>query len=158
MDDTGRKVNMLDVEFPTKNYEEEMPSLNHSYICVQILRQLLQNEAIQPLVELTLDVGNGLTPDICVYPKERIQPDFLRDVTRFQEMPMLAIEVLSASQNIQETLEKASRLVEAGVKTVWTVEPYGRTIFVTTQDGDRLFHDQEIESEGIKVNFEEVFK
>jgi len=45
---------------------EEMPSLNHSYICAQVMRQLLQDDSIQPLPELTLDIDNGLTLDISV--------------------------------------------------------------------------------------------
>ena len=71
---------------------------------------------------------------------------------------MLAIEILSASQSIQEILEKASNLVEAGVKTVWTVEPYGRTIFVTTKDGEKLHHEQTLECEGTNVDFKKVFQ
>jgi len=53
----------------------EMPSLNHSYICAQIMRQLLQDELIQPLPELTLDIDNGLTPDISVFKKDRVAID-----------------------------------------------------------------------------------
>ena len=69
---------MLNLENDKQNdkQDEEMPSLNHSYICLQILRQLLQNEKVEPLPELTLDIANGLTPDISIFPKEQIQPNF----------------------------------------------------------------------------------
>ena len=61
------------------NYQEDaMPSLNHSYICAQVMRQLLQDDSIQPLPALTLEIENGLTPDISVFKKEDIQPDFLK--------------------------------------------------------------------------------
>jgi hypothetical protein len=40
-----------------------MPSLNHSYICAHILKQLQKYEQFEALPELTLDVGNGLTPE-----------------------------------------------------------------------------------------------
>ena len=146
------------MEFPSEQHGAKLPSLNHSYLCVEILRQLLQQNTLQPLTELTLDVGKGLTPDICIYPKAHIQPNFLRDVTRVREMPDVAIEILSASQNIQEILEKAATLVAAGVKAVWTIEPYGRTIFVTTQEGEQVHHDQRLESEGITVDFSQVFQ
>jgi len=138
--------------------DEDMPSLNHSYICLQILRQLIQNEKFAPLPELTLDIGNGLTPDISVFPKEKIRPNFLRDVIKFREMPILAVEVLSASQTVQELLNKASVLVSSGIKAVWTVEPYGQTIFITTGEGEKFQHDPNVESEGIRVNFREVFE
>ena len=100
--------------------EREMPSLNHSYLCLQIIRQLLENPRIEPLPELTLDIEKGVTPDISVYPKATIKPNFRRDVTRFGEMPLLAIEVISASQNIQDLLVKADTLVANGVKAVWS--------------------------------------
>ena len=136
---------------------KEMPSLNHSYICAQIMRQLLQDEKIQPLPELTLDVEKGLTPDISVFPKEQIHPDFFEDVLKVQQLPILAIEVVSSSQSIHTILEKANLLVQAGVKTVWTVEPYGRSIFVITSQGKKLFHEELVESEGIQVDFAKVF-
>lgn len=139
---------------------ESMPSLNHSYTCTQILRQLLQQPSFFPMTELTLDIGNGLTPDIAVYPFDAIHPNFFRDIPRFPHMPILAIEVASANQNIQDLLEKAAQMIQAGVKTVWTVEPFSRSIFVTTAQGDRLSHEQrvEVESEGVVVDFQQVFQ
>ena len=146
---------MLNVEY--NKQDEEMPSLNHSYICLQILRQLLQNEKIDPLPELTLDIANGLTPDISIFPKEQVQPNFFHDVPKFQQMPVLAIEVISSSQTIQELLEKATQLVKSGVKTVWTVEPHSRSVFVTTQTEEKLFHNEVVENEGIKADFTKIF-
>ena len=137
--------------------EREMPSLNHSFICSDIIEQLYENKQIKALPELTLDIGNGITPDISVYPREQIKPNFSRDITKFTEMPILAIEVISASQNIQDLLIKADTLVEKGVKTVWTIEPFTNTIFVTTKNGEEKFTNQTIESEGIKVDFKKIF-
>ncbi len=137
--------------------EREMPSLNHSFICSEIIEQLYENKKIKALPELTLDIGKGITPDISVYPREQIKPNFSRDITRFTEMPILAIEVISASQNIQDLLIKADLLVENGVKTVWTIEPFTNTIFVTTKDGEKKFTNQTIETDGIKVDFKMIF-
>ena len=141
----------------TVDEEKEMPSLNHSYICLQIIRQLLENQSVEPLPELTLDIEKGITPDISVYPKAKIKPNFRRDITRYAEMPILAIEVISASQNIQDLLIKADVLVNNGVKAVWTIEPFTNTIFVTTKAGEEKFTNEEIESEGIKVDFRKIF-
>jgi Uma2 family endonuclease len=143
--------------FLEQEQEEDMPSLNHSYLCAQIMRQLLENEKIQPLPELTLDIEKGLTPDISVFPKEQIQPNFFEDVLKVQQMPILAIEVVSSSQSIHTILEKADLLVQAGVKTVWTVEPYGRSVFVISQRGKELYHQELVASEGIEVDFAKVF-
>ena len=146
---------MLNLE--NDKQDEEMPSLNHSYICLQILRQLLQNEKVEPLPELTLDIANGLTPDISIFPKEQIHPNFFRDVSKFQQMPVLAIEVISSSQTIEELLEKAAQLIQAGVKAVWTIEPHSRSVFVTTSSEEKLFHDRIVENEEIQVDFAKVF-
>ena len=138
---------------------DEMPSLNHSYLCTQILRQLLQNPDCLALIELTLDIDRGLTPDISVYPSTALQPDFLEDVTRVSQMPLLAIEVISANQNIQDLLHKAKRLVAAGVKTVWVLEPYGRTVFVTTTDHPpAIAQDLRLETHGITIDFAALFQ
>lgn len=94
--------------------DEKMPSLNHSYICFQ----LMQNENIYPLSELTLDIANGITPDISVFPKEDINPYFFNDIIKFRQTPVLAIEIISPPHNIQSMLEKARMLVKEGIKAV----------------------------------------
>ena len=48
-------------------------------------------------------------------------------------------------------LIKADILVEKGFKTVWMIEPFTNTIFVTTKDGEKKFTNHTIESEDIKV-------
>ncbi len=136
---------------------EEMPSFNHSYICLQTILQLNQNPDIIPLPELTLDVDKGLTPDISVFPKDKVKPNFFEDITKYPDMPTLAIEIISASQNIQDLLAKAKLLVRNGVKAVWTVEPFTNTVFVTDKIGEKRLHNQLIESEGIKVDFRQIF-
>ena len=132
-------------------------AFNHSNICVEIIEQILENRQFKPLPELTLNVENGLTPDISVYLRENVKPNYARDVTRYFEMPLVAIEVISPSQNIQTLLEKAETLVENGVKAVWTIEPFTNSIVVTTKDGFKRFQNQEIESEGVKVDFRKIF-
>jgi Uma2 family endonuclease len=47
-------------------------------------------------------------------------------------MLIVAIEVISANQNIQDLLEKAQMLVTNRVKAVWTIETFSNSIFGTT--------------------------
>lgn len=151
---------IAELEVITDEYIEEkdkMPSLNHSFICADVIEQLANNKKYKALPELTLKIGKGITPDICVYFREEIKPNFLRDFTMYPEMPILAIEVISASQNIQRLLEKAERLIKNGVKTVWTVEPFTNTIFVTNDKGTFKASSQIVESEGIKIDFQKIF-
>lgn len=85
---------------------EAMPSLNHSYTCTQILRQLFQQTSIFPMTELTLDIGNGLTPDISVYPFDAIHP--IRSTVASLTLPKARNEsrrrfLAPASENRRET-------------------------------------------------------
>ncbi len=148
------EVEEITGEFPE---EQKMPSFNHSYICNRILRQLFENPKIDALPELTLNIDKGITPDISVYPSEKIKADFLKDFPKYSEMPILAIEVISASQNIQDLLEKAEMLISNGIKSVWTVEPFTNTIFVTDSKGTKKAPSQIIESEQITVDFQKIF-
>ncbi len=147
----------IELEDYIEEEKDEMPSLNHSYICAEIIEQLAENKTIRALPELTLKIGKGVTPDVSMFPREQIKPNFRRDITQFAEMPIVAIEVISASQNIQKLLEKANRMVKAGVKSVWTIEPFGETVFVTTEEGEEILHNQAVESEGIRVDFKKIF-
>ncbi|MEP6900285.1 MAG: Uma2 family endonuclease [Actinomycetota bacterium] len=149
---------MIAVEETTEEIINEMPTYNHSYICLEIIIQILALQKFRPLPELTLNIGKGITPDISVYPIELApQPNFFSDIIRYDKMPHLAIEVVSPSQNIQDLLEKAQMLIEAGAKTVWTVEPFSHSIWVTNEEGTKLFHNTTIESEGITVDFQKIF-
>lgn len=134
-----------------------MPSLNHSYVCLQIIKQLLVNDEIVPLPELTLDIANGLTPDISVFWKSQIKPNLFHDISKFPEKPILVIEVISFSQTIQETLQKAKQMVNEGVKTVWSVEPYSQSVFVNCLDKEMLFHAEVVNSDSIIVDFSKIF-
>ena len=135
----------------------DMPSLNHSYVCLQIIKQLIVNDEIVPLPELTLDIANGLTPDISVFLRSKIKPNLFHDISKFPDKPILAIEVISSSQTIQEMLQKAKQMVNEGVKTVWSVEPYSQSVFVNTSDKETLFHAEIVNSDGIIVDFSKIF-
>lgn len=149
---------MIAVEEIAEDTTNEMPTYNHSYICLEIIIQILALRKFRPLPELTLNIGNGITPDISVYPIESApKPDFFSDIFRYEIMPLLAIEVVSPSQNIQDLLEKAQLLTNSGVKTVWTIEPFSHSIWVTNESGTKLFHNTTIESEGISVDFQKIF-
>lgn len=152
---------MLDIDFgaPPETSREAMPSLNHSYLCTRIMQQLLRNPALLPLTELTLDIENGLTPAISVYPGDAVEPDFLNDVIRYEPLPIMAIEVVSASQTIQTLLNKAKKLAESGVPTVLTVEPYSRTVFLTRRDGEtQILHNQAVDTGDIHIDFPSIFE
>ena len=135
----------------------DMPPLNHSYVCLQIIRQLIVNEEIVPLPELTLDIANGLTPDISVFWESKIKPSLFHDISKLPDKPIFAIKVISFGQTIQEMLQKARQMVNEGVKTVWSVEPCSQSVFSTTSDGKTLFNAEIVNSDGIIVDFSKIF-
>ena len=110
----------------------------------------------EPLVELTLDIEGGLTPDISVY-REMAEPDFLEDQVKYAIMPVLAIEILSPSQNIPELVSKAKKMLEAEISWIWIVDTYARTVIIMGKGSQDTIHRDVVESEGIKVDFKEVF-
>lgn len=134
-----------------------MPSFNHSYICAQIMRQLLLDESLQPMPDLALDIENGMSPDISVFRKEDVKPNFFEDTLKAKTMPVLAVEVMGLHQSVQEMLDRAKLLLKAWVKAVWIVEPYARSVFILSGREQRLFHQELVETEGIRVDFAKVF-
>lgn len=51
--------------------------------------------------ELSSDIeGKEYRPDICLYPMRKA--NYWRDIVKMKELPLLAIEILSMSQTIQE--------------------------------------------------------
>jgi Uma2 family endonuclease len=112
------------------------------------------------MTELTLAIENGLTPDISVYPVKQIHPDFFNDVTRYNELPLFAVEVVSSSQTIQTILQKAKKLVDAGINQVLTLEPYSRTVFITQKDKEnQLVHNGTVQIDDCcKIDFKGIFE
>ena len=142
----------------TSENQEKMPSLKHSYICSGILRQLFADEQLQVLPELTLNIEKGLTPDISVYDKDTIQIEPFDDYVKYDRMPILAIEIISPSQNVQQLREKSKLMKNHGIQAIWTVEPYTRSVLVNDANGEHLFREESVESANIRVDFARVFR
>ena len=133
------------------------PSINHSYLCKKILLQIEQAEAWEAWPELTLNIETGLIPDIAVYPRDSVKPDFHQDTFKCDLLPQLVIEVASPSQTIHELMQKAEKFLAAGVPAVWTIEPYGRTIYVSTPHHREVKLSGVVEQNGIQVDFGRIF-
>ncbi|OQW91510.1 MAG: hypothetical protein BWK78_04470 [Thiotrichaceae bacterium IS1] len=117
----------------------EMGSINHSIIQAKITGLLLNDERFTPAIELSLDISQidlsqfglkakeELKPDVCLYQgrRELSSPD---DILKMTEMPLLAIEILSPKQTIDEILAKFKAYFALGVKSCWLITPAIRTI------------------------------
>lgn len=133
------------------------PSINHSYLCKKLIVAIEQSDQWEAWPELSLDVGHGLIPDIAVYKKGQLKPNFTKDKTKCDLLPILAIEVISPSQSVYELMEKAEKMLNAGIQAIWTIEPYGQLVYISTTQGLQVELAKVIETVGIRVDFKQIF-
>ncbi|HEC84503.1 MAG TPA: Uma2 family endonuclease [Thioploca sp.] len=159
-------------ELENEEYQE-MGSYNHSYLQTRIAVLLSNDERFTPLVELSLDASQidlsqfdikakeELKPDVCVYPKAKGVKE--RDIVKVSEMPLLAIEVVSPSQSIEEIVSKFDAYFALGVKSCWLVVPtIGSVAIFSARAKYKNFdaqHDDEVidETIGVRLPIRKVF-
>jgi Uma2 family endonuclease len=119
---------------PISNYERErgkpMPSKAHGYTQTNLILALGSYRDCYTLFsELTLELnGQELTPDLSVY--EKTEVDLLHDEVRVSDPPLLAVEIASPTQSVQDSIAKIEVLLNAGVQSCWLVQPPLRTVTV----------------------------
>lgn len=133
------------------------PSINHSYVCKKIIVEIEKTDKWEAWPELTLDIESGLIPDIAVYEKGKIRPNFSEDKIKCDILPYLVIEVASPSQSIHELMLKASKFIKANIAAVWTVEPYGKIIYVSTDQGNKVEMAGTVQANEFQINFSKIF-
>ena len=85
------------------------------------------------------------------------------ETTLIDGVPILAVEILSPSDVIEDVNEKIDAYLEAGVAVVWIVDPYFRTVKVHRPDAEpELFNvRQELTAEphlpGFRVPVSRLF-
>lgn len=119
---------------PISKYERErgkpMPSKAHGYTQTNLIIELAAfRNRYTIFSELTLELdGREVTPDLSVYPKTDV--DLVHDEVRVTDPPLLAVEIASPTQNVQNLIEKIEFLLDAGVQSAWLVQPPLRTVTV----------------------------
>jgi Uma2 family endonuclease len=108
--------------------------------------------------ELSIEIeGKEYVPDISVYSKRKLNPS--HDIIRMTEMPLLAIEILSPTQIIQELIDKIEIYLNAGIQSCWLVTP--ATYSVTTYhkiDDPKTFLNQVADDKlNISLPLNEIF-
>ncbi len=123
------------------NEEKEMGSRNHSFVQAKIPALLFNDERFSVFVELSLDTSQidlkpfglkakeELKPDVCVYPKSVGFNDDDDDL-KMQDMPPLAVEIVSPKQNLSDILSKFKAYFALGIKSCWLIVPPIKTIAV----------------------------
>jgi Uma2 family endonuclease len=88
--------------------------------------------------ELSLDTTPSSTPDICIYPKRKL--DIKTVEAKKKEPPLTAIEIISPSQTFNEIMHKVWDLYfPMGVKSAWIVVPEVKAIHVLLPNDQNLY-------------------
>jgi len=147
-----------------ENEESYMGSLNHSFTVGRIAGLLFNDARFTVMPELSLDASqidlskfglkakNELKPDISIYPNTMKRQR--RDVIKMLQMPLLAIEVVSPTQGVEEILVKFDAYFALGIKSCWLVEPAVDVLHVYPQpDQHRTFdmNDTDIIDENMDI-------
>ncbi len=154
---------------------QDMGSLNHSLTQAQLVRSL-PNDQFTIAVELSLDISQidpkqfglkakeELKPDVCLYPSSIVfsKP---RDILKMSDMPLLAIEILSPTQCVDDLLTKIQAYFALGVKSCWLVIPALTSVIVYVSDSLDNFknfdkRDSEVVDEvlNIRVPLKKIFQ
>jgi len=136
-----------------------MPSFIYGITQANILVALSQYTEFTIGSEITLDLQPKATPDILIFKKRKI--NFQRDEKRVSEMPLTVIEILSGTQGMDNFDEKLQRYFNAGIQSVWLVQPFIKTIAVFLPNEEpRVFTKGELHdpATNITINLDEIFK
>jgi len=150
----------------TTEYETEESydrgSFNHGYLQARLVVLLGNIGNYTPVTELSLDISNldlskfdikvkeEIRPDICLYPKRKI--DLTHDILKMSEMPLLAIEILSPKQGIYDILEKFKIYFTLGIKSCWLVIPATATVTIYSPDDFKSFNSGEVVDETLNIH------
>ncbi len=107
------------------------PSKLHAIIQANTVFELksLYSADFDVFSELTLAFDAGdVVPDICLFLKGTLS--FTEDEVRINTPPVLAIEILSPTQTLQELLTKSSAYFQNGVCSYWLIIPPLRSVHV----------------------------
>lgn len=138
-----------------------VPRLKHSILQhrIDVIFGRYESEfSILPELDIELG-GKPFVPDVCVYPKQTV--NWQGAEGPMLEPPLLAVEILSQSQTLEQLFARAQAYLDAGTGAVWIVVPVAQTVFVLKPNAKpQAFSAGIIKDErtGIELNIEELFK
>ena len=159
--DTPTSENSFEVQ-----YEQErgkpMPSKNHAILQMEIgfeLKTQFGNQ-FDIFPELSLDLTSGkAVPDLCIY--EKTPRNWQVDVIKTKEAPLLAIEILSPKQSLNDIVDKMNDIYfPAGMKSVWVVLPPAESIMVFKPNEKTQTYNEGIlkdAASGFELNLDKIF-
>ncbi len=154
---------------PLSDYEIEcgkpLPSLHHALVQNQLSFLLNRNfrSVFSFSTELDLELGGQpATPDICVYPKVKLNFKREADILKMTQPPITTIEILSPKQALDEVVAKARDIYfPNGVQSSWVVMPALETIVLIDPNLDTTYFNKgELLDPvtNIRLSIEEIFE
>lgn len=156
--------NILELDSVESEVSEEVGSYNHSLVQARIVGLMMESREYSAFIELSLDTEkidlsqfglrtkDELKPDICLYREPKGLID--RDILKMKEAPLLAIEIVSPRQGIEEILGKIEAYFALGIKSCWLVVPSMRVINVYSKlNHYKTFdmNDKEVVDENVNI-------
>jgi len=109
--------------------------------------------------EVSLATSPSSTPDICIFPKRKL--DIMEVEAKETEAPITTIEIQSPSQSPDELVKKIHQLYfPMGVKSSWLVLPALKAIQIITPEGQVLFSKGKLKDPvtNIELDIKEIFE
>jgi Uma2 family endonuclease len=154
----GRELSDYEIE-----RNKPMPTLIHGAIQFNLGFELKTKNPnrFRFASEVLLDTKPvGSTPDLIVYPSKPL--DYRHDPSRREDAPLLAIEIQSASQSLDEMVNKTLVYFDFGVKSCWVVQPRIKAIIVFSgPDEYKFFHHDDILKDStldIEIDLQNIFE
>lgn len=132
------------------NWRDQQPEPRGDVLCGEAGVRLTRN----PDTIVGIDVVY-IAPDVVVRQTE--------ETTIIEGVPLLAAEILSPSDTIEEVREKTAKSLSAGVPLVWIIDPYDRTATVYRANRSPILvpEDQELHDEslpGLRLRVTDLFR
>lgn len=140
---------------------EDVMSYNHAKLTYRLTKSLGQyDEQFDILPELEFDLSHGRAkPDVAICQPGKA--NWLKDVIRPTNPPLIAIEILSPRQALSDLTDKALDIYfPSGVTTVWVIIPQFKQITVLTPAQQDVFTDGIVRDAptGIQLDLSLLFK
>lgn len=122
----------------------------HSAVQVNLVYELRRLTECRIYTELSIMIdGVEYKPDVCAYPYREL--DRKHDIVRMEELPILAVEIVSPMQVVQKVVEKIDVYVAAGIPSCWMVVPYPTTVTVYHAGQEHIVVDGNVRDPGLDV-------
>lgn len=139
---------------------EDIMSYNHSRLTYHLSVQLSKyDKQFDILPELEFELSHGrVKPDIAVCNPSKV--DWLRDVIRPTNPPLIAIEILSPRQALSDLTDKALDVYfPSGTNVVWVIIPHFKQVTIMSPTGQKTIISGILfdENTGIELSLDSIF-